>query len=255
MKVAIRFLDVSFSYEQVSVLDKASFHVHEGEFAAIVGQNGSGKTTVLKLIMGLERPSGGQVEVLGGSAYAARPHVGYVPQLPAYDPSFPVSVRDVVRMGVLHGLTEKRGARATVDRALERADVSDLADRPYGALSGGQRRRVLVARALASEPRLLVLDEPTANMDAASENRLYKVLGELKGSTTIVVVTHDTGFVSDLTDAVLCVGDRAGTGRSIVRHTAEPAEHAPPELYGGKAKRVLHDVSVPDPGRCKECSE
>jgi zinc transport system ATP-binding protein len=140
------------------------------------------------------------------------------------------------------------------------AGVEDLRKRPYTALSGGQRRRVLVARALAGKPRFLVLDEPTANMDAESETRLYRVLGELKGETTILVVTHDTGFVSALTDAVLCVGERgtggsagrASGGRGVVRHASVPADHVPSGLYGGEALRVLHDTQLPDDDCCRE---
>jgi zinc transport system ATP-binding protein len=135
---------------------------------------------------------------------------------------------------------------------MRQADIQDLADRPYSALSGGQRRRVLVARALAARPQLLILDEPTANMDAESEGRLFKTLGELKGNTTVLIVTHDTGFVSALTDRVLCVGDRNGRteGRQVVQHRATPAEHAPPELFGGEALKVLHDEELPGDGCC-----
>jgi zinc transport system ATP-binding protein len=161
-------------------------------------------------------------------------------------------------MGRLSGSTRRYEARdrSAVAQALALADVADLADRPYPALSGGQRRRVLVARALAGNPSILILDEPTANMDAESESRLYKTLGDLKGETTILVVTHDTGFVSALTDAVLCVGDRGEKGtrsRSVVRHAAVPVEGGlMPGLLGGKAKRVLHDTELSNHECCHE---
>jgi len=141
-----------------------------------------------------------------------------------------------------------------VIEAMDRAEIADLASRPYSALSGGQRRRVLVARALASRPLLLVLDEPTANMDSESEDRLFRTLGLLKGSTTILIVTHDAGFVSSLTDVVFCVGDRTADGkaRTVVRHRTEPVDDAPPELYGGHAVKVRHDEDLPDSFCCGE---
>jgi zinc transport system ATP-binding protein len=249
--VAIRFDHVSFSYGDFSVLDAASFHVHAGEFAALVGPNGAGKTTVLKLLLGLSHPSSGTISVLGRPPEEARLSIGYVPQHASYDPAFPISVLEVVRMGRLGGVGKRAAVAdvAAVSRALELADVSNLATRPYSAISGGQRRRVLVARALAAEPELLILDEPTANMDAESESRLFKTLGGLKGKATILVVTHDTGFVSALTDAVFCVGER-GAGRSVIRHRVVPADHVAKELYGGPALQVLHDTELPDDACC-----
>lgn len=253
-RVAIRFQSVGFAYADAVILADASFHLHEGEFAVLVGPNGSGKTTVLRLLLGLLRPDAGRIEVLGGSPESARASLGYVPQHAGYDPAFPISVEEVVRMGRLRPSSRRFGAddERAVRFALERADVADLAARSYSALSGGQRRRVLVARALATEPRLLVLDEPTANMDVESEGRLFKSLGELKGLATILVVTHDTGFVSSLTDAVFCVGGReiANGGRGIARHRAVADDHAPPALYGGEARKVLHDVTVGDDECC-----
>jgi zinc transport system ATP-binding protein len=250
--VAVRFDGVSFSYRDQVVLDGARFHIHEGEFAALVGPNGAGKTTVLKLLLGLARPVSGSIEVFGKSPEAARAEVGYVPQLASFDSAFPIAVREVVRMGRLRGGNQRYVPEDdhAVDRALAAADVADLAGRHYSALSGGQRRRVLVARALAAEPRLLLLDEPTANMDEESEGRLFSVLGSQKGRTTILIVTHDTGFVSALTDSVFCVGDR-GAGRSIVRHGSAPADHVVSAQYGGPALQVLHDTELPDDACCE----
>jgi len=248
--VILDFDRVSFSYDSVPVLDSVSFHLHRGEFTVLVGTNGAGKTTVLKLILGLLEPSAGEIRLFGHQPATGRAKTGYVPQFADYDPTFPVTVRGVVRMGRL--TPGKRWFSAedcrAIDRALEHSGVSDLADRPYSALSGGQRRRVLVARALAAEPELLILDEPTANMDSESEARLFETLGYLKKSTTIMIVTHDTGFVSSLTDVVLCVGDRKGRAgtRDIVRHRTEPATNAPPERFGGSAARVLHNSALPD---------
>jgi zinc transport system ATP-binding protein len=175
--------------------------------------------------------------------------VGYVPQQAPVDRAFPITVRQVVRMGRLRPISRLYGDgdRAAVKEALEQAEIEDLAERPYGALSGGQRRRVLVARALAARPDLLILDEPTANMDAESEDRLFKSLGRLKGKTTILIVTHDTGFVSALTDRVLCMGNREGANRyrSDQHRTeaSEPGSHTGPR--GPSVSRVIHGEDIP----------
>jgi zinc transport system ATP-binding protein len=262
-KMALRFDRVSFSYGPVKVLEAASFHIHQGEFIALVGPNGSGKTTVLKLLLGLEQPDSGTVELFGtvlragGIRAQILDRIGYVPQQAPVDRAFPITVRRVVRMGRLRPLSKSSGAvdRAAVEEALEQAEIKDLAERSYAALSGGQRRRVLVARALAARPELLILDEPTANMDAESEDRLFKSLGKLKGKTTILIVTHDTGFVSALTGRVLCMGNREGAGRyGIVQHRTEAAEsssHAG-SRSGGPVSRVIHGEDIPGDDCFKE---
>lgn len=253
--IAVRFEGVSFAYGSDPILQDVSFHIHEGEFAALIGPNGSGKTTILRLLLGLAAPASGRIEVLGAPPHTALESLGYVPQNAAYDPAFPISVAEVVRMGRLRGGSGRysREDLRAADAALEQADVAELRDRPYSALSGGQRRRVLVARALAANPRLLVLDEPTANMDVESETRLFRALGELRGRTTVLVVTHDTLFVSDLTDAVLCVGDRDGRPGSVVRHASIPvARGLAPGVFGGGARQVLHDTEIPPEACCGE---
>jgi zinc transport system ATP-binding protein len=267
--IALRFDRVSFSYEGVKVLENASFHIHQGEFVALVGPNGSGKTTVLKLLLGLEIPQSGHIELFGvpgeprragrpegsgrpGLFSNPRDRVGYVPQQAQADRAFPITVEEVVRMGRLKPLSRKfrAGDKAAALEAMERMEISDLAGRLYNALSGGQRRRVLVARALASlaggdGPGILVLDEPTANMDAESEERLFKTLGSLKGSTTILIVTHDRDFVSSLTDRVLCIGRGEGGGMAIVQHPLEAGSADGWEGASGGRSRVLHGESIP----------
>jgi len=251
--IAVEFSKVNYSYSNLQVLSESSFHVHKGGFVALIGSNGSGKTTILRLIMGLAKPDSGKVLLFGKSPEKARGLVGYVPQYMNYDPAFPISVEEVVKMGRLEGLSRNCDSRRgqtfscpELKTALELADVADLRARPYKALSGGQRRRVMVARALASAPELLILDEPTANMDSESEQRLFNVLGNLKRSTTILIATHDTAFVSSLTDVVLCVGQREGRPGGVLRHAAKPADHIPVGLYGGSALQVLHDTDLPD---------
>lgn len=257
--VAIRFDRVSFSYGPVRVLEDVSFHIHVGEFAALVGPNGAGKTTILKLLLGLETTHTGAISLFEGTEGSSHTLIGYVPQNVGFDQSFPISVRDVVRMGRVLPLSRKWKTEdddAVID-ALELCEIKELAERPYAALSGGQRRRVLVARALASRPKLLVLDEPTANMDTESEERLFRALGNLKGKTTIMIVTHDSSFVSSLTDVVLCVGERNGEGKpgTVVRHSTAPAKDAPNGLYGGDVLQVRHDEILSDTWSCEEGDE
>jgi zinc transport system ATP-binding protein len=243
--IALSFDSVSFSYGDVKVLENAGFHIHRGEFIALVGPNGSGKTTVLKLLLGLEKPQSGTIGIFGPPSGKAGFAVGtpglppgYVPQQAPFDRAFPITVREVVRMGRLRPFSRKFTVadKAAVEEAMVQAEVADLAERPYAKLSGGQRRRVLVARALAAGPEILILDEPAANMDAESEERLFATLEKLKGSVTILIVTHDIDFVSSLTDRVLCMGNRAGK-YGIVQHRTEEGE--------GRRSRVIHDESIP----------
>lgn len=250
--VAIRFTDVGFSHREVIVLEHASFHVHAGEFVTLVGPNGAGKTTILRLILGLARPAYGSIEVFGVPPQSAMAEIGYVPQYMNYDPSFPISVAEVVRMGILRGTSRDtmRIPLSLMAAVLEKVGIADLTDRPYAALSGGQRRRVLVARALAGNPRILILDEPTANMDRASEQLLFATLGKLKGETTILMATHDTGFVSALSDVVLCVGEREGAEHGILRHASIPEDRMASNATDDRLARVLHDTELSDNACC-----
>ncbi len=239
-KAVLEFHKVSFSYGNIKVLDEISFHIHEKKVTALTGKNGAGKTTILKLILGLEKPSSGEITLFGKPAVQERSKVGYVPQQVLYDPAFPVSVREVVLMGRVKPFSRKysREDKDAVNDALRQAEIEDIAERSFTALSGGQRRRVLVARALASKPELLIMDEPTANMDEDSENRLSSVLSSLKGKSSILIVTHDSDFVSSMTDEVLCIGHAAlGAASSVVRHLTEPA---------GNGRIVNHDTRLPD---------
>ena len=239
--VALQFKDVAFAYPSLQILEDVTFHFHQGEFIALVGPNGSGKTTLLKLILALEEAQEGTIELMGGSVKAMRPTIGYVPQHATYDPSFPISVIEVVMMGLVDSKSrlKKQELRTKAIEALKQVELEELVDRPYSQLSGGQRRRVLVARALVSNPKMLILDEPTANMDKESEGRLYSTLARLKGETTILIVTHDRLFVSDLTDRVFCLDVTAEgrKGRTVVQHALETIE-------GDSQKRVRHDVEI-----------
>jgi zinc transport system ATP-binding protein len=233
--IIVGFNSVYFSYGDIRVFENASFHIHSGEFIAMVGPNGSGKTTALKLLFGLEKPDAGTIEVLDSN-------IAYVSQYIPSDNLFPITAGGIVRMGLLHpfkNYPKSRQFKEAVEEAMEKTGITELKSRPYRTLSGGQKRRVLVARALAARPQLLVLDEPTANMDIESEKALYETLGAYKGKMTILIVTHDTEFVSSLTDRVLCLGD----SRRIIQHRTEVSDF---NCHGGSGSeaRVLHNEEV-----------
>ncbi len=205
MTPALRVSGLTVRYGDVAALEDVDVEVAAGEACGLVGANGSGKSTFFTAVAGLVRPVAGTVEVLGGTAEAARRRglVAYVPQVDDVDPRFPVSVADVVLMGRYHLMGLRRRARAAdraaVAHALARVGLTDLAERQIGRLSGGQRQRVLLARALAQDARLLLLDEPFTGVDAASEAAVTTVLRELVADgRSLVVSTHDLAMLPDL---------------------------------------------------------
>ena len=236
---------VSFSYGRGSVaISDASLSIRRGDFACIVGPNGGGKTTLLKLIVGLLEPDAGRVRLFGRPPRETRRRIGYMPQRARLDPQFPVRVRDVVLMGRLGKaaplLHIGKAHKDVVVRALTQVGLYELRNRSFSALSEGQRQRVLVARALACEPDVLMLDEPTSNLDLASQNELYELLHALNEHITIVMVSHDVAFVSKFVKTVACVN------RSVVVHAAsEISGDAISEVfgYGRDMRMIMHDHS------------
>lgn len=196
---ALLLEDIEAGYEDRTVLRGISARLEAGQSAALLGANGAGKSTLLKVVLGLLEPWAGRVLVFGQPPRRLnhrRWQIGYVPQLREVDRSFPATVFDVVLMGRVGRLGLARWPtahdRALVTAALEQVGLADLASRPFGALSGGQQQRVFLARALAQEPDLLVLDEPVAGVDAASRARVGQLLAELQDrGTPLLVATHD----------------------------------------------------------------
>ncbi len=208
---AIVFDGVSFRYGRSQVLDDVSFEVREGTFTALIGPNGAGKTTILRLLLGLRKPRSGEIRVLGQSPGSRGHRIGYVPQTTGVPQEFPLSVEDVVIMGryphVGWGRRPGPADRAAVHRALERVDLGPAAGRRFGELSGGQQRRALIARALVAEPRLLLLDEPTAGLDPAAQARFYDTCCTLQRTEgiTLMAASHDVEVVARHADTVLLV--------------------------------------------------
>jgi len=227
---------VTVAYGQRPVLEDINLTVMPGEFLAVLGPNGAGKTTLLKTIVGLVRPVSGTVRVFGLPPWelnGQRARIGYVPQISTIDLHFPIHVFDVVLMGRYGrlGLIRRPGQadREAAWRALERVGIADLAQRPIGELSGGQRQRVFIARALATEPELLLLDEPTTGVDVATTESLYEFLLKLhEDGLTVLVVSHDVGVVAQYVSQVACLSGR------LVAHGR------PEEVLGGDVLECMY---------------
>jgi zinc transport system ATP-binding protein len=237
--------NVSFGYNGEPVLKDVNLRVAPKEFVWVVGPNGGGKTTLIKLILGLIRPQEGRIVVLGGAPSAARASVGYMPQSSELDSQFPVTVLDMVLLGRLRpGLLPRLYRKADKDaalRSLETVGLADAAHRPLRELSGGQHRRILIARALASEPQLLLLDEPTANLDVEAERELHSVMRHLTEQVTVMMVSHDPAFASDFVEHVVCVNRTVG-----IHPTSALKEGSLDELWGGGRRIIRHDRHMPE---------
>jgi zinc transport system ATP-binding protein len=236
----IELSNVSFAYDiGPPALEGVSLAVEEGEFLGLVGPNGGGKSTLLKLVLGLLRPRAGEVRVAGGAPQASRRMIGYVPQYARFARDFPISVEETVllgRLGTSRGLGGYRAAdRQAARLAMTETEVLDLHQRPLGTLSGGQLQRVLVARALACEPRILILDEPTANIDMRAETEIFDLFKALNRRMTIVVVSHDIAFISRYVTRVACLN------RTLLCHQPEPiGMQVSEKLYGMPLQRINH---------------
>jgi zinc transport system ATP-binding protein len=206
---AIEVKDVWFSYEKTSVLEGISFTLEKRDFLAILGPNGGGKTTLLRLLLGILKPDKGVIKILGEAPHDAKHRVGYVPQSTDFNITFPISVLEIALMGRLSrsriGRWYTGGDRSKVQDVLKKVGMWDYRHVPIGKLSGGQRQRVFIARALATDPEILFLDEPTASIDPEFESNLYDFLNELNREVTIVVITHDIGVISRHVKSLACI--------------------------------------------------
>lgn len=210
---ALEFKNVSFSYGTTPVLNNVSFAIPEGDYAGVIGPNGGGKTTIIKIALGLLESQSGEVFIFGmrPDKFREKSRIGYVPQKAGQpNPYFPATVREVVSsgrtpsIGVLPRI--RRSEKLAVESVMEASGISHLQNRLVSDLSGGERQRVFIARALAAEPRMLILDEPTAEVDPASENKLYGLLRKLNSmGITIVLISHDISMVAKETKSVICV--------------------------------------------------
>ena len=205
----IEIKDLDFAYHGETILKNVNLSVRPRDYIAIIGPNGGGKTTLLKLILGLLMPDRGTIRVDGKSPGEASACIGYVPQDVHMNRSFPITAIDVVSMGKLDP-KKRLSRRSKANRhdalaALERMEMAAHADKKIGMLSGGQRQRVFIARALVSQPKLLLLDEPTASIDTQGQVDFYRILKDLNQNMTIMVVSHDLLAISSHVKSVACV--------------------------------------------------
>lgn len=237
----IRLRNVSFLFAKgAKVIDDASMDINRSDFVAVVGPNGGGKTTLVKLILGVFEPVEGEVFLFGRKPdNISRARAGYVPQNnTSFDQNFPATVFEIVMTGLVpgKGLFQgmKRDARELAEKSLDLVKMLGYRDQRIGDLSGGQKQRVLIARALVNKPDLLVLDEPTVGVDSASQMEFYSILMELNRSgTTIIIVSHDTSTVSRYVNKVVCVNQR------VIVHSAEAGI---PAACGSQIhKHIIHD--------------
>ena len=249
----IEIKDLSFSYNSQPVLREVNLTVSRGDFVAMIGPNGGGKTTLLKLMLGLLKAESGSVRIFKKPPQEISHRIGYVPQDVHINKNFPISAVDVVLMGKLkpgRGWSRhSRQDRLAAIEALDQVDMKKYRDQRIGQLSGGQKQRVFVARALVTDPELLFLDEPTASIDTRGQNEFYSLLKELNETITIIVVSHDLMVISGSIKSVICVNQRLHyhghaelTGEMIeMMYDCAADETCPVELIAhGLPHRVLH---------------
>ncbi|MFW6125918.1 MAG: metal ABC transporter ATP-binding protein [Chloroflexota bacterium] len=244
----VRLQNVWVQADGFTILEDVDLSVYQHDFLGIIGPNGGGKTTLLKVILGLIKPTHGKITVLGTTPERARKSVGYVPQYSLFERDFPVSVWDVVLMGRVgkaghirrYSAEDKRAAT----EALSTVEMLEFKERQIGKLSGGQQQRVFIARALVTEPKLLLLDEPTASVDVPMIEEFYELLNRLKETMAIVLVSHDLSAISVYVDTVGCLNGKLfyHHSKELSREDLEAAYQCPVDLIAhGMPHRVLRE--------------
>ena len=237
----IRVENVSYAYANETVIENAHFHIEEGSFVSFIGPNGGGKTTLAKLILGILAPDKGFISVFGRTPKESSSSIGYVPQHSNFDPDFPINVLDVALMG---RLSRRLGFFSKQDKdkalfALDQTGLGGYEKRSFADLSGGERQRVLIARALSSNPKALLLDEPTSSIDPQAETMIYNLLTELNRKITIILISHDLTFVSEQIEKVICI-DR----RVVIHPTGKFSEESYNKLFGRQLRMIHHETKL-----------
>lgn len=208
MNSIVKIRNLTVRYGELTAIDNADLDIYADDFIGIIGPNGGGKSSLVKAVLGMI-PHDGDVVIAESLLRGGKPLIGYMPQITSFDRAFPISVKEVV----LSGLQNSKGFcrryskedKRRVDTLLAQTGISNLADRPIGELSGGQIQRTLLCRAIISEPKLLILDEPTNFVDNKFENELYGLLQRLNERMAIVMVSHDIGTISSVVKSIVCV--------------------------------------------------
>jgi zinc transport system ATP-binding protein len=247
-KPAIEIKNLWVSYDTTVALKDINLTVRQGDIFGIIGPNGGGKSTLLKAILGLIPPTKGTIRIFGESPEHGRRHIGYVPQFALFDREFPISVLDVALMGCLVRKPRlswyTKDDRKTALNALGDVGMVQYADRHISSLSGGQKQRVFIARALVSQPEILLLDEPTASVDQSIKESMYDLISRLQNRMTVVLVTHDIGVVSSFVTQVGCLNQTLIThyDTTLTARMLEDTYHCPVDLV---AHGVPHRVYEP----------
>lgn len=240
--------NVTVRFRGKSALEKVNLTIRSETITGLIGPNGAGKTTLLRTLVGLIKPDEGRITVFGHPPGKAHNLIGYVPQTAKMERDFPVLAKEVVMMGRygLLGAGRFPGEkdRLAVNDAMSRVNITELANKRFGALSGGEKQKVLIARALSSRPRLLLLDEPTTGVDAPSQDSFYQLLHELKKglNMTMLLVSHDIGVITSHADELICINQKVychgdpgeALGKGLIG-----------EAYGCEVEILLHGHSAP----------
>jgi len=242
MNTAVKITDLTVKYGENTALEDICLEVDEGEYLGIIGPNGGGKTTLIKAILGLVDYSSGDVRILGKKPKEQAGKVGYVPQLTDFDRSFPIMVHEVVMSGRLEpGIRlfhrYSREDADLADHCLDNMGMAGLGKRQISELSGGEFQKMLIARALVIKPRLLLLDEPTASVDAGAREQIFEQLGELSREITIILVTHDLLAISEKVRSLACLN------KKLVYHGGTKFnEDVVKTMYGCPIDLIAHGV-------------
>lgn len=244
--MAISINGLTAGYDGEAIINDIDLDIDHGDFFGLIGPNGGGKSTLLKAILGIIKPLSGTIRIYGEPPEKGRRHIGYVPQYTTFDKDFPITVMNVVLMGrrrskglrPFYSREDKKAAR----KALEEVSMWEHRKKQIGQLSGGQKQRVYIARALSMYPKILLLDEPTASIDAKMEESIYRLLRELNKERTIILVTHDIGVISSHVDTIACMNRHifVNDGPELTAEMLEESYQCPVDLIAhGMPHRVL----------------
>lgn len=198
--------NLSFAYEKENILENINLHVDKKEFLAIIGPNGGGKSTLLKLLLGIIKPKEGTITIFDQKPSKSLTDMGYVPQNTNINTDFPIRVIDVVTMGHIGDIKKEKICAL---ESLKQVGMENFSNHKIGSLSGGQRQRVMIARALCAHPKILLLDEPTSNIDIKGQKEIYNLLKKLNEKISIIVVSHDISVILEYATSVLHVNKNA----------------------------------------------
>jgi zinc transport system ATP-binding protein len=247
MNYAIELKDVTAGYQSgLPIISEINLAIEKHEFLGIIGPNGGGKTTLLKVMLGLLEPTKGKILINGKVIDNKNYKIGYVPQYSNFDKAFPITVKDVVSMGLINKSILKKKLNADelifVENALKKVNLKKKEFEQIGHLSGGEQQRVLIARALATNPAILILDEPTASVDTQTGESIYELLNELNKEKTIILVSHDIGAISRSVKKIACLNKKLvyHNTKEITKEMLEATYQCPVDLIAhGVPHRVL----------------